>query len=149
MRYCNSFRLTWILSHQNKLEVGQREWVGGVGVGFRVCTAQTAHNNMPSTWSFFRWWQAYVWQRFSLNGHCSWRLYDLCVSAGCTVPHSYRAAGLTRCQWNDSLLAVDSTYVGKTGALEESRCLPANVDGVKTQIMFRSTVTLIIAKSRK
>jgi len=31
MRYCNSSRLTWILSQQNKLEVGRRG--GGVGWG--------------------------------------------------------------------------------------------------------------------
>jgi len=36
------------------------------------------------------------------------------------------------CFW----LLTARTVVGNTGALEESRCLPANVDGVKTQIMF-------------
>ena len=121
MRYCNSSRLTWILSQQNKLEVGRRGggvgW-GGVEVGWGgvggLVFESVQHKLLimicQGTWSFSRWWQGYIWQRFSLNGHCSWRLYDLCVSAGCTVPHSYRAAGQTCCQRNDSLLAVDSTY---------------------------------------
>jgi hypothetical protein len=98
------------------------------------------------TWSFSRWWQAYIWQAFSLNAHCSWRLYDLHMSVVCSVQLQSNGSNIFSVKWHSSLCWQHVGLYENTGALEQRRRVPANVDGVKTQITRWSTPALTSCK---